>query len=148
MDVMMALGAFRFSMNTAAYQLLQRETTWLWPDQPRFGGEPILQHTGKAPETIQLEGYILPNFRGGTGQIARLRLQADLGLPLPLISGTGNFYGLWVVENIAESQEVFYSDGQPRRQGFGITLKKYAEIKLSIGGFSVSASGLLGAIGV
>jgi phage protein U len=51
-----------------------------------------------------------------------------------------------VVESITEAQEVFWSNGQPRKIDFQINLKKYAEVTLKIGPFNVSASGLLGSL--
>jgi phage protein U len=89
---------------------------------------------------------ILPEFKGGVGQINQLRTQAGLGLPLPLISGRGNYFGLFVVGSIHEGQTVFWPDGTPRRVEFSVTIKKYNEIGLKIGNFNVSASGLLGAL--
>jgi len=143
---MMALGAFRFSLDSAAYQELQRETEYAWQEQERVGAEPLLQFTGKGRDSITLQGVILPDFKGGAGQLSQMRLQAEFGLPLPLISGSGNFFWLWVVGSVSESQSVFWSDGSPRKQEFSLTLKKYGEITISSGGFSVSASGLLGAV--
>lgn len=142
----MALGAFRFSLDTAAYQTLQRETNYSWPEHERAGAPPLLQFTGEGSDTITLTGIILPGFRGGSGQMSLLRLEAGLGLPLPLISGMGNFYGLWTVTTIGEQQEIFWANGSFRRQEFTVSLKKYGEISISIGGFKVSASGLLGAV--
>jgi uncharacterized protein len=146
MEIMMALGAFRFSLDTAAYQQLTRETSYSLPEHARTGKEPILQFTGKGSDTISLQGTILPGFKGGTGQVSQMRIQADLGIPLTLISGTGNFFGLWYVQSISEQQEIFWPDGSFRKQGFTVDLKKYGELTISVGGFSVSASGLLGAI--
>jgi len=143
---MMALGVFRFSLPTAAYQQLQRTTEYKWAEHERAGASPLLQFTGEASDTITLNGTIYPGFRGGTGQIAQLRLMAGLGLPLPLISGTGNFFGLWCVSSIDEQQTVFWDNGTFRKQDFALTLKKYGEITVTIAGFRVSASGLLGAV--
>lgn len=142
----MALGAFRFSLDTAAYQQLQRDTNYSWQEHQRAGAPPLMQFTGGGTDTITLQGTILPGFRGGTGQVSQLRLQAEIGLPLPLISGQGNFFGLWCIANVSEIQEIFWSDGAPRKQQFSVTLKKYGEITIRIAGFNVSASGLLGAI--
>ena len=144
--VMLALGAYRFSLDTAAYQTFSRETQYNWPEQERTGLGPLLQHTGPGTDSITLQGVILPEFKGGVGQINQLRTQAGLGLPLPLISGRGNYFGLFVVGSIHEGQTVFWPDGTPRRVEFSVTIKKYNEIGLKIGNFNVSASGLLGAL--
>jgi len=142
----MALGAFRFSLDTAAYQKLQRDTEFAWKEIERFGQAPLMQFCGPGADEISLTGVIFPGYRGGSGQISQMRLQAALGVQLPLVSGLGNYFGLWCVGSISEGQEVFWADGSFRKQEFTVTLKKYGEITLKVGGFNVSASGLLGAI--
>lgn len=145
-DTMLALGAFRFSISTAAYQQLERQSSYKWEEVERFGQPPLMQYCGYDSETISLKGTILPEYKGGLGQMSQMRVQASLGIALPLVTGTGNYYGLWVVESITEAQEVFWSNGQPRKIDFQINLKKYAEVTLKIGPFNVSASGLLGSL--
>lgn len=144
--VMMALGAFRFALDTAAYQTLVRNTNYSWAAFERFRLAPLHQFTGQSSDTIQLDGTILPGFKGGLAQINLMRAQADLGLPLPLVTGRGAYLGLWVIESISEHQEVFWPDGTPRKIDFSIALKKYNEPTIKVGGFNVSASGLLAAI--
>ncbi len=57
---------------------------------------------------ITLQGMILPTFRGGTtGQVAQMRLQAGLSIPLPLISGLGNYLGQWVINSISTRRKFF-----------------------------------------
>ena len=144
---MMAWGAYRFALETAPYAALTNDSIYNWPVQETAGSGPLLQYTGHGANLINLEGLILPEFRGGTGQINQMKLQAELGIGLPLISGQGNFYGLFVAENIKEKQgPEFWPDGTPRRIEFSITFRRYNEIQVSIGGFTVSASGILGAI--
>ena len=145
-DTMLALGAFRFSISTAAYQQLERQSSYKWEEVERFGQAPLMQYCGYDSETISLQGTILPEYKGGLGQMSQMRVQASLGIALPLVTGTGNYYGLWVVESITEAQEVFWSNVQPRKIDFQINLKKYAEVTLKIGPFNVSASGLLGSL--
>lgn len=144
--VMMALGLFRFALDTAAYQTLVRNTNYSWASFERVGLAPLHQYTGQGPDVMQLDGTILPGFKGGLAQINLMRLQADLGLPLPLITGRGAFLGMWVIESISEHQEVFWPDGTPRKIDFTIALRKYWEPTIKIGGFNVSGSGLLAAV--
>lgn len=106
-EVMMQLGFFQFSLDNAAYQRLSRSAEYRWARQARIGTNDALQFTGLGPETVELEGVIYPHFRGGLKQIDKMRTQASLGLPLPLVSGIGKVLGLWVVEGVTEGQEVF-----------------------------------------
>ncbi|WP_299084345.1 phage tail protein [uncultured Ruegeria sp.] len=124
-EVMMQLGFFQFSIDSATYQRLSRSTEYRWARQARIGTSDALQFTGYGPETIEIEGVIYPHFRGGLKQVDRMRTQASLGLPLTLVSGIGKVLGLWVVEGISEGQEVFASQGVPHRQDFTMRMARY-----------------------
>jgi len=124
-DVMMQLGGYQFSLDAAAYQELQRSAEYRWAAQPRIGAADALQFTGYGGDTIELRGVIYPEHRGGTGQLQRMRTQAGLGLPLPLISGGGLVFGLWAIEAVREGQRVFARGGAPRRQEFGLRLRRF-----------------------
>lgn len=124
-DVMMQLGAYQFSVDSAAYQELSRSSEYRWAAQERVGAADALQYTGPGAETIELRGVIYPFYRGGINQLTRLRAQASLGVPLPLISGQGGVFGLWVVQAVREGQRVFAPGGAPRRQDFDLRLRRY-----------------------
>lgn len=124
--VMMQLGAFQFGISTAAYQGLSRSDEWRWASQDRFGQAPALQHTGEGAATINLDGVIYPEWRGGLGQIDAMRVQAGKGVPLVLVDGRGRALGMWVIETISESQSVFAAGGVARRVEFTMQLKRYS----------------------
>ena len=124
-EVMMQLGIFQFSIDDATYQRLTRSTEYRWARQARIGTNDALQFTGYGPETIELEGVIYPHFRGGLKQVDKMRTQASIGIPLPLVSGIGKVLGLWVVEAISEGQEVFAAQGIPHRQDFTMRMARY-----------------------
>jgi phage protein U len=50
-----------------------------------------------------------------------------LGVALPLIDGNGFIYGRWLIESIQETKSVFFSDGNPRKIDFSLSLKRYNE---------------------
>jgi hypothetical protein len=79
-DTMLALGAFRFSISTAAYQQLERQSSYKWEEVERFGQAPLMQYCGYDSETISLQGTILPEYKGGLGQMSQMRVQASLGI--------------------------------------------------------------------
>jgi phage protein U len=122
--VMMTLGEFRFGILTAAYNELARVTEYRWPAQERFGKRPSLQFTGPGPETITLPGVIYPEYRGGLGQINKLRELAGRGKPMSMISGRGLVMGRWVIERIEERQGVFAGEGVPSKIEFTLSLKR------------------------
>jgi phage protein U len=128
--VMMALGDFRFSISTAAYQSLERTDEWRWPAVERIGVAPARQFVGPGDTKITMSGKIYPSFqpaRGGLAQMSTMRAQADLGTPLLMVDGNGRIWGDFVIESLKETQTVFFSDGTPRCIEFEITLGAYGD---------------------
>jgi len=124
---MLALGRYRFSVDTAAYQELLRTTAYRWAQQPRLGRRPARQFVGAGDETVSLNGQILPHYKGGLGQVEALRTEAAAGRPLQLVTGTGQVLGAWVVERIEETQRFFLDDGRPRSVAFRLDLAAYGD---------------------
>lgn len=125
-NIMMALGVFQFSIQTAVYQELNRHTEYKWPSQHRFGKRPSSQFVGKGEDTITLPGVIYPEYRGGFQQIERMRSIAGRGQPLMLVDGLGKIMGRWVIESIYEKQSLFAAFGAPRKMEFTVALRKFA----------------------
>lgn len=92
-ETMMALGAFRFSLDTAAYQDFKRSQTYRWQSQERLLRRPALQFLGLGEETIELNGLIYPHFRGGLTQVETMRVEANKGSRLVLVDGLGFVWG-------------------------------------------------------
>lgn len=130
---MMTLGGFPFMLDTLPYQQLARQTGWNWPEQQLIGAAPALQYTGKAAEKITLSGMLCPELTGDRSDLEALRALGDLGKPLPLVSGTGLFMGLWVIESLEQGEDVHFRDGTPRRMTFNLQLKKYGGMMSAIG---------------
>ena len=126
-DTLMNLGGFRFSVETAAYTGLQRTARYQWSSQARLGRKPAQQFTGKDPESITLDGVILPHFKGGLEQIKELRDLAGDGTPLNMSDGLGNSWGKWCISEVRENQSDFISNGAARSIRFSITLVEYGE---------------------
>jgi len=125
--VMLNLGGYSFEIENAPYQELARQSGWNWPEQELIGTTPAMQFTGRQADKISLRGMLVPGFTGGRLAVESLRLLGDLGQPLPLVSGTGFFLGLWVLESVEHSEDVHFSDGSPRRMSFTVGLKRYAD---------------------
>ena len=121
------LGPFRFSLGGAAYDSLSRKSGWDWKEVDRVGVMPALQYTGPRNDTIALEGRLIPGFTGGIEQLARMRLVADLGTPMPMVDGTGRVHGLWVIESVEDTGTKHFKDGYPRMVTFNVGLKKYGD---------------------
>ncbi|MBZ9850130.1 phage tail protein [Mesorhizobium sp. CA14] len=125
MSTMMGLGPFRFSLSTAAYQSLERSDEFRWVAQERIGREPAAQFIGPGQTTFALSGTIYPHFRGGWGQVEAMRAIAKTGAPQMLVSGLGRIFGLFYIENVSETQTIFWDNGAPRKQEFNLDLKSY-----------------------
>jgi uncharacterized protein len=124
------LGAFTFSLDTAAFQELQRVSTYRWEAKNRIGRKPAQQNVGSGADTIRLNGTIYPHYRGGLGQMASLRALASSGEPLPLIyafDAVGQYCGRWCITEISETRTVFFENGAPRRIDFALSLVEYGE---------------------
>ncbi len=122
--IMMILGSFQFSVSTAAYQDLTRSTEYRWAAQDVFGVRPRLQFTGQGADSVTVEGAIFPEYRGGLGQLDRMRALAGAGQPLRMIDGNGRIMGRWAIERVQEKQTVFAAFGVPKRQDFTLQLKR------------------------
>ena len=134
--MMMLLGPVSFSVETSAYEQLQRSTQYQWASQNRLGhpllkhlgiGGPAHQYIGPGEESINLNGTVFPQYKGGPLHISLMRLSAGLGVALPLIDGNGFIYGRWLIESVQETNSVLFSDGNPRKIDFSLSLKRYNE---------------------
>jgi len=122
--MLMALGLFVFGMKTVPYQTLQRQVTWRHPSNSRVLARPSSQFVGRGDEIITLSGVLYPEVTGGKISLAALEAMADEGRAWPLIEGTGWYYGLFVVEELATTAQAFFPDGAARKIEFTIKLKR------------------------
>jgi phage protein U len=124
-NVMMGLGPFRFEIGTAAYQTLERSDEYRWVAQDRIGRQPAMQNLGPGLTTFNLSGIIYPHFRGGLGQLDRMREVAGRGTPQMMASGLGRIFGLFVILTVDETQTIFFDNGKPRKVEFALEIKSY-----------------------
>lgn len=139
--MMMALGMFIFSLETLAYQELQRQTEWRHGSTSRIGTNPARQFLGRGDDSISLPGILLPALAGTPLSLDTLRAMADTGKAWPLIEGTGRILGIWVIDNISETKTLFFSDGAARRIEFTIALKRIDDGRVDLLGAGVSTAG-------
>jgi phage protein U len=126
-NVMMKLGAFNFSINTAAYQSFSRSASYRWQAQERYGRGPAQQFTGYGEESITLAGDIYPDYAGGLHQIDAMRTEAGKGKPLLLVDGRGYVWGKWVIQSIEEDQSTFLGNGVARKMSFTLKIARYGD---------------------
>ncbi|AGF74136.1 phage tail protein U [Bartonella australis AUST/NH1] len=124
--MMLALGCFIFSIETAAYQTLDMSYEVPWVEQGRLGRKTALQLPAAANVEFSLTGVIYPDFKGGYGQLEYLRHMAHGG-PHILVTGQGLILGKFVILSVSETQSVFHQNGLPKKQEFTVHLKEYGE---------------------
>lgn len=124
-ETMMALGSYRFSIDSAAYQELKHSQAYRWQAQERLQRRPAMQFLGAGEESIELSGLIYPHFNGGLEQLDTMRAEASKGQPLLLVDGLGFVWGQWVITQIDEGQSFFQGNGQPLKQSFQLKLVNY-----------------------
>ena len=144
--MMLALGMFVFSLSTAAYKELQRQTDWRHASNNRIGAPPARQFVGRGDDTITLPGIIFPELAGSAFSLDALRLMANTGKAWPMVEGGGRIYGLWVIESLSETKTLFFRDGTPRRIEFTLSLKRTDDDRVDLlgAGTSIGANILRG----
>lgn len=126
-DMMLALGDYRFSVGTAAWEQLSRTDNWRWASLERLERKPAMQYVGEGSVTVELSGRIYPHYKGGLGQLTAMRAEAAKGKPLLLNDGLGNVWGKFCILKVSEDQSLPFSKGVPRRIEFRISLESYGD---------------------
>ncbi|MEX2964249.1 phage tail protein [Microbulbifer sp. TYP-18] len=122
--MMMSLGLFAFSLSSAAYGDLQRQTAWRHAGSDRIGARAATQFLGPGSDTITLSGLIAPDLTGDPASLDTLRDMADRGQAWTLVDGNGHVHGAWVIDSLQESRSLFFADGSARRIEFKLQLKQ------------------------
>lgn len=130
--MMMCLGQFVFSLQTLAYQELQRQTSWRHASNNRVGVRPASQFLGVGEETLTLPGVIVPEF-GQRASLDEIHQMADTGSAFALVDGLGRVYGQFVITDKSETGTLFDLNGQPRRVEFSITLRRVDDNRVDSG---------------
>ena len=122
--MMMSLGMFVFGLTTLAYQDMQRQTNWRHPGNSRVGARAGLQYVGPGDDSITLSGVLVPELMGQASALLELRKMADSGNAWALVSGTGEVFGAFVIENINETGTRHMDNGRARSIEFQLQLKR------------------------
>ena len=122
--MLMALGQFVFGLDTQAFDTLRRATAWRHPSNSRVGAMPARQSLGPGDDTITLSGVLAPEFKGTALSLLQLRDMAGRGQAYALVSGAGDVFGAFAIENINETGTIFVAEGRPRRIEFDLQLAR------------------------
>lgn len=119
--------AFYFNLDTAAFHELRRSNGFNWSGQERLSRSKAQQAVSLGEDKITLSGAIYPTFKGGLGQLQRLRSIARQLKPLSLSTGYGEMLGTWCLVSISEEQDALLAGGIPGRQGFTLEFVNYGD---------------------
>lgn len=128
---MMSLGMFVFELKSAPFQELQHQLGWRHASNSRVGARPARQFCGPDDETVTLTGQLYPELTGGQPSLDDLREMGDSGQAYPLIAGTGDIYGQFIIEGLQQTKAVFFEDGIARKIDFSLTLKRVDDDKVN-----------------
>jgi len=115
---------FVFELKTLPVQSISESVEYRFAKNQRFLERSSLQFTGVEQESITLTGILYPEITGGRVSLELFRRQADLGVALPLINGSGLLLGFYVTESIQSEKSELFADGAPRKITFTFSLKK------------------------
>lgn len=120
---MLMLGTqFKFALNTAVFQEMQRSSEYRWAAQDRFGQSPARQFTGIGDDTLTLPGVIFPEWKGSTNAMTTVRAMGASGQKFILMDSMGTMYGNWAVTRVDEAKSNFAAYTQPKKIEFVVAL--------------------------
>ncbi len=117
-EPLMMFGEFRFAIDTAAYNTMDRSRNWRISSGDVVGKDPIKQFIGPGNDEITLSGVIYPHHAGGLNQIEALAKAADTGEPRLLMTGYGSVLGEFYLASISENNSEFIRGGAPKKISF------------------------------
>lgn len=124
---MMKFGAFAFSVDTAAYSSLTRDTAYRWAAHECPGQTAKREYMGPGDDRISLPGTVYPAYAGGLGQVDAMRDAAAQGKPLLLVDSRGVIWGYWCIEHVRDTQRHFLPGGIPRKIEFTLEMTFYGK---------------------
>lgn len=120
-------ASFRFSLGSAAFDQLRRQSNFHIAAQERLLRPEALQVVSQGGESLTLSGAIYAGGQvaKGSNPIGQLRAIGVKGQPLQLTTGYGKPLGDWLMASITEEQSAHFVNGEPRKQTFTLEFKRY-----------------------
>ncbi len=119
------LGTFVFSMETAIYDQISRNTSHRFSSKSRLHQRSIKHSLGPGDDNISLPGAIYPCVAGDPDSLDEIRDMMATGEPQQLINLQGELLGLWLIESVNETRSEFQGSGKPRVIEFDLSLARY-----------------------
>ena len=127
MAILMAWGSYMFEMGTQAYEELSRKSGGRWKAHEIIGRAPAAQYLGPAEQIITLKGTIYPEYTGGNSaaQLRAMEQESIAGSVFSLVSGNGDVYGEFYLDNISVTETYPKADGTAQKITFEGEFKAY-----------------------
>ncbi|GDF62336.1 phage tail assembly protein [Escherichia coli] len=85
------------------------------------------QYIGAGDDQITLSGLLYPEITGGEVSLTLLNTQAYTGCPWPLIDGTGQIYGMYVITGLQTTRSELDRYGKAKKIEFSISFQRCDE---------------------
>jgi phage protein U len=127
MSLVMVIGPLALGLRAFSPHKREINAKWRWHAADRIGAYPGLQLLGKGLKSMVLVGTLLPGSVAGHSAATPRLIEAlgDLGVPLPVALGNGDYWGLWVIEELKDTGEALAVGGIARKSDITLTLKQF-----------------------
>ncbi|HDS9868319.1 TPA: phage tail protein [Escherichia coli] len=125
--MMMIFGMFVFELKTLPHQQIQQSKTWRHVKNERINRSAAWQYIGAGDDQITLSGLLYPEITGGEVSLTLLNTQAYTGCPWPLIDGTGQIYGMYVITGLQITRSELDRYGKAKKIEFSISFQRCDE---------------------
>lgn len=125
--MMMIYGTFVFQLSTLPHQQIQHTKNWRHVKNERINRSAGWQYIGAGDDRISLSGLLYPEITGGEVSLTALTTLAYTGLPWPLIDGTGQIYGMYVISSLQTTRTELDRYGRARKIEFAVSFERVNE---------------------
>lgn len=122
---LMSLGYFVFSLQTAPFSTIKRNTSQDWVSNRRIGQGPAHQWVGPQTDQLTIDGVLAPELTGGRDNLDTLRRMSNEGKAWILLSGLGENLGTYFIATVRETASHHAGPGLARRIEFTLKLTRY-----------------------
>ncbi|KAF1028196.1 MAG: hypothetical protein GAK37_02263 [Pseudomonas sp.] len=120
----MVLGDFIFGLSRGfAYSSLARNSTGGWENLEIVASKPLSRQKGQGLEKLTFKGTAM--YATGMQRLDELRALQNQRVPLPLVDGIGQNWGLWRINSVTETQSQVIDDGTAMVIKWGLELEEF-----------------------
>ena len=122
------LGLFVFQLKSSSYQQLQHSDAERWESKEVSGKRANWQHIGPGEDTVSLSGVLYPEITGGDTSLDKLRAMKNIGKSWIFMLGNGRIMGMYIINSIEETHQLFFRNGKARKVDFNLKLTRVDDV--------------------